>query len=246
MPNLKTPVSMRNPRIIYLAFFILSACTVSRPTDRLSIEVPQASEAITRSLFDSEGRTISEEDISKILNGHILLPESSRVALYHFGRASMSKYYSSYWQDEEFLKLRQTYLDTLVVGLRSSPAVARVSLIPSMLISSEPTITNLRESAVRMQSDVLIIFSIESDIYYKFKAFRKDRAKAFATIETLLLDVRTGIITYSSIITREKLIEKNDNDLDIKETQKRAESEAVILAMSESAKLLKNYFQEAH
>lgn len=219
---------------------LLGACGASRPPAATTLA--QQSDPITSSLFNATDRTISEEDIRRLLDGRIRIPDSARVAVYNLGN-SLNKYYSGYGYNEEYLKLRQQYIDTLTTMLQRSDRIVKTMLMPSILTPRDPTLTNLRESAVRLQADILLIFHITSDIYYNYKLFKKDEAKAFATIETVLLDIRTGVVPHSNIITREKLIVKDRADMDVRETQKRAEQEAVLMALNESGRVVVEYLR---
>lgn len=216
---------------------ILAGCSTTRPVNYgLEPQQTDKQEVITQSLFDSKDRTISEQDIQRLLKGKIIIPDTIRVAVYKYASTSMNRYYSYYWNDEEYLKTQQSYIDTLVEQLKTSDKVKKVIMVPSIMISKYPNITQLRESAVRLQADLLLVFSINSDIYYKYKAFKKNEAKAFATCETILMDTRTGVIPYSSVVTKENLVKKEQEDWTNEETRKRAENGAVILTLIDTGK----------
>lgn len=237
---------MKNLVFAILTLTGLCACSVSQspvaypPYSQLA----QEREPITQSLFESADRTISEADIQRLLDGKIKLPDSARIAIFNFGTNNLNKYYSGYAYDEEYLRFRQNNIDTLIAALQRSPRVAKTLLMPTMMTHANPNLTNLRESAVRLQADMLVIFTTTSDIYYKYKAFKKDQAKAFATIETVLLDIRTSLVPYSDIVTKEELIIKEVTDLDIRETQKRAENAAIMSALTESGNNILAFLNE--
>ena len=218
---------------------LLSNCTATRPSysgpgvTAYGIDKP---EVITKSLFDSKDRTISEEDIQRLLNGSIKIPDTVRVAIFKYSGASINRYYTNYWTDEEYLKTQQSFVDTLVSQIGSASKVRKVIPVPALMASASPNMTQLRETAVRLQADLLIVYSVTSDIYYKYKVFQKNEAKAFATCETILMDTRTGVIPHSSIVTREKLVVKDQQDLSDTETRKKAEKEAVLLTLVETGK----------
>jgi hypothetical protein len=109
------------------------------------------------------------------------------------------------------------------------------------MTNPNPNITQLRETAVRLQADVLIVYSISSDIYYKYRFFQKNQAKAFATCETILMDTRTGVMPHSSVITKEKLVVKEREELTDSETRKKAEREAIVLALIDSGKAVAEF-----
>lgn len=201
-------------------------------------------EVITESLFHSKDQSISEADIQRLLNGEIKIPDTVRVAVYKYASTSVSRYYSYYWNSEEYLKSQQGFQDILVKELEKASKVKKVILVPKIMASAKPNITQLRESAVRLQADLLFVYTVSSDIYNKNRAFQKNEAKAFATCETLLMDTRTGVIPHSSVVTREKLVVKEQEDWDNNEMGKRAENGAISLTLEESGKQAANFLKE--
>lgn len=224
---------------------ILTGCTSTRHMSSYDAEFGQEDQSlITHSLFDSGESRISEPDIKKILDGRIVLPEKLRIAVYKIAGTSTNRYYSYYWRNEEYLKTQQSFMDTITAKLEESGRVVEVIVVPSLMTAPEPNITQMRESAVRLQADVLMVFSIQSDIYYRYRTFQKNEAKAYATCEAILLDNRTGVIPFSSIITREKLVVKESEDWTNEETRKRAENGAVIATLTETGNRVVDYLTE--
>jgi hypothetical protein len=115
-------------------------------------------------------------------------------------------------------------------------------VMPSLVIGTSPNINTLRESAVRMQADALLIFTLYTDVYQKYKAFDKDKVKAYATAEVLLMDVRTGMVTHSNIVTKDRKAQKGDKDLTTAELIKRAQQEAILEVMDEVGLNLNQFF----
>ncbi len=76
--------------------------------------------------------------------------------------------------------------------------------------------------------------------------FKKDEAKAFATCETILMDIRTGVIPHSNIITQENFVRKEDIDLTVDETRKRAETGAVISTLALAGKDLVEFLNQSN
>ena len=174
---------------------LFTNCTTTRPTTSgVTAYGVDPQEVITKSLFDSKDRTISEEDIQRLLSGEIQIPDTVRVALFKYSSTSINRYYTNWWTDEEYLKTQQSFVDTLVSQIGTSSKVKKVIPVPALMTSANPNMTQLRETAVRLQADILVVYSITSDIYYKYKVFQKNQAKAFATCETILMDTRTGVI----------------------------------------------------
>jgi len=194
---------------------------------------------ITHSLFNDKNATISEENIQMILDGYYELPKVLRVALVKLESQQRQRNY--YWANEEYLKTQQSYLELFTEKFKSSQRVTTISVIPDLLISSNPTFVNIRESAVRTQADVVAIFSITNEIYSKYKMFSPDLIKAFATIEFILLDVRTGLIPFSTIVTKDYQSKKQKEDFDDTEARNRVKNEAVLLTINEIGEQLTKF-----
>jgi len=191
-------------------------------------------EPILQSLFDAKDRTISEENIQKLLSGKLKLPDTIRIALFQYSRSPRNRYYYGSYTDEDYLKAQQSFVDTLIGTISKSSKVHKVFLIPSLMISSTPNITSMRETAVRLQADLLLVFSISSDLYYKYRVFSKDEAKAYATTECMLMDIRTALVPFSTIVTKDFYAKKTETDANLEELRKRTERMAIVQTLTET------------
>ncbi len=198
-------------------------------------------EIITQSLFENKESTISEEAIQRLLDGKIKLPDTVRVAVLNLNSTS-SNYNRYYWNNENELKTQREYFELLKSKLESTGKTKRVFLLPKLMTKSNATITQLRESAVRMQADLLLIFHIQSDLYYKYKMFKKNEVKGFATCESLLMDIRTGVIPFSDVTTHDILLKKEDEDFNNEELRKRAIQEASKMTLETLGNDLVDFF----
>ena len=211
-------------------FFMISCGTAKPITTSSGDSFTNQDTLITQSLFNDRNASISEENIQKILEGNYRLPQQLRVAIVRLDNTSQRR---SYWGDEQYLKTQQSYLDLFQEKLKQSARVANVSIIPDLLISKSPSFTTIREAAVRMQADVVVIYTINSDLYSKYKFFSKPDIKAFATTQLIMLDVRTGLIPFSSIVTKDALSQKTKEELDNTEAANRIQNEAVLLTIND-------------
>jgi hypothetical protein len=185
---------------------------------------------ILRSHFSDKNATISEDDIQKVLNGSLKLPEKLRVAIVKLENPNKS--YSA-WNDEDYIKLQQLYMERFTNILQDCKRVAKISLVPGLLAGYSPSMAQLREVAVRMQADVVVVFTTQNDLYARYRLFSKTKYKAFATTQLLLMDVRTGLVPFTQIATRDFLSEKEAADAELSETRNRAQREAVKLTIDE-------------
>lgn len=228
-------------------FFILTAMVAVSCSTPRQISMPNEyayvnnDPPITKSLFEDQSSTISEENIQKILDGNYNLPQNLRVAFVKLeSNQNQGRYY---WSDEEFLKSQQRYLDLFIEKLKNSARVKSISTIPDLLISKNPTFTNIREAAVRTQSDIVVVYAIESDLYSQYKLFTKPTIKAFATTQLIILDVRTGLVPLTTIVTKDFQDKKNDRDLSDSEATNRIKNEAVLLTIEEIGKQITSFLE---
>jgi hypothetical protein len=188
------------------------------------------------SLFPSDKNVLGEEAIQKILTSKFTMPNTIKIALFRLQDTQQQqaiRYYGyGYWRSEEYLKIQQTYIDTLSGEISRSDRVIEVASIPSVLTPKDPSLPIIRETAVRLQADTLMVLKLTTDVYEKSRLFQSSQAKAFCTCEGFLLDVRTGLIPFSKIITRDYLATEDKTDANFTETMVRAQKEAALLALT--------------
>jgi hypothetical protein len=226
---------MKPTFLLILLIALTTACSTSRRFDSSSTaSAPSLDTLITQSLFSDRASTISEENIQRILDGSYKLPQQLRVAMVRLeSTPQLKRYYWNYWADEQYLKTQQSYLDLFTDKFKQSARVTKLSTVPDLLVSKTPSFTNIREAAVRMQADIVVIYAITSDIYSKYRLFTKTDLKAFATTQLIILDVRTGLIPFSTIVTKDYLSQKRKEELDYAEAASRVQNEAVLLTINE-------------
>jgi len=234
---------MKNKLTILVTACCLTGC-VSAKRPVMSSAAYQAQPQLESSLFPSDQAILSDGAIKQILSSKVELPKEAKLAVMKFptSNSAAARYYGSYyWREEEYLKTEQHYSETLSATLSASKRIAEVTHLPSLLVPKAASIPLLREATVRMQADLLLVFRISSDTYYKYTLFAKDQVKAYSTCEAVLLDVRTGIVPFTRVITREKLMKKNSSDLDLTETMRKAETEASVDALKMVAEELASF-----
>jgi len=226
---------MRYIILATLIVTIISGCSTYHPATAFDSPMPTEKPTLTQSLFSSDNAVLSDEAIKKILSSSIEIPKGSNIAIMKMPsqkRGALRYYGSYYWRSEDFLKTQQKYIDTVSAQLKANKDVSTVTVLPSLLTPKRATIPLLREAAVRLQSDLVLVFQIDSDTYHQSKLFSRDKIKAYCTCEAVLLDVRTGVIPFTAIVTKESIEQKTSSDFDISETMRRAETKAVLLSLN--------------
>jgi hypothetical protein len=225
-----------------IAGILLSGCRSmpSAVTPIMATSDYAAKEPIATSLFPSDQAVLGDEAVARILSSKVELPAKAKLALMRFPQTRGSRYYgayygSYYWRDEDYIKLQEGQVGALEKALLASEHIAEVVPLPTLMTPNRVSIPVLREAAVRMQAELLLVFRIESDTYSKYRAFAKDTVKAYSTCELVLLDVRTGLVPFTRVVTRERLEAKQSTDLDLSETMRRAEQASAIEALKAAA-----------
>lgn len=230
-----------------LLFFLASlltliSCTTSRSLGAGHYGYSKTDPPLTKSLFNDKNATISEENIQKILDGSYSLPEELRISIVKLDGDERERRY--YWSDETYLKSQQAYLDKFMTIFSQSDRTKSMASIPDILISNNPTFTSIRESAVRTQADIVVIYSINSDIYSRFKLFSKSDIKAFATTQLIILDVRTGLIPFTTIVTRDIQSKRQKEELNDNEAASRIKNEAILLTIEAIGRQLEAFLKK--
>jgi len=234
-------MKMRTP-VILIGWLAATLCGCQTPApqhagpyDSLAF-IGRKETPLEGSLFPSDQAVLSDEAISRVLAGKVELPPRTRVAIIKFPDSRL--YSRHYWSDEDFVKVQQQHIDALSTALQGTPQIQHVVPLPSLMTPEKASIPVLREAAVRVQADLLLVFRIGSDTYSKYRLFARDKVKAYSTCELVLLDVRTGVVPFTSVMTRERIEEKTASDLDFAETMRRAEQQAAVDALRSSAEEL--------
>ncbi len=226
-------------RAAYLVLCVLLLCAMgawaagAKESQATSTDY-QERPTLQTSLFQSDKGLMDDQSIQKVLASKFELPARIKIALYRMPESQQQaiRYYGyGYWRSETYLKIQQGFIDSMVMGISKSARVLEVAPLPSMLTPKDPTIPAIRETAVRLQADMLMVFRLTSDVYEKYRLFQSNQAKAYCTCEGVLLDIRTGLIPFSRTITKEYLATKEPADANFNETMARAEKEAAMLAL---------------
>jgi hypothetical protein len=183
----------------------------------------QKSEVLTESLFKEDQKVISNEDIARILNSPIQINLHAKVAIVRAGRLP-------HWfgWSEDFTRMNRQIDEQLMTKLKSASRVRDAVYLPTMAMPQELSIPHLRQAAARFQSDMVLVYRTFSRTYERQRFFsNNDETRAYATLEALLIDTRTGVIPFSTIVTEDFSATRTRKDVDFNETVAKAEQQAI-------------------
>jgi hypothetical protein len=201
---------------------------------------------ISASLVKDDKALLSEEAIRALLESRIKIPDRAKLAvlpLGHTGTHGEDRWWGRGQREADFPQQKKAYLEALEGPLSETGRFTEITHVPAMMLPPEPSLTRLREAAALMQAELLLVYSTRSQLvtWESTVIFIRDEVRALASIELILLDVRTGVVPYAETFHAEHLEKERSKDLSIVETQRRAERKATLLVMARAAEGLKRF-----
>jgi len=221
---------MRRTAICIVGLVVAGCGNVSTRPDYMVSKKYQAREALSASLFPADQAALSNEAIEKILSAKIVLPAKARLAVVRIVPGG----HRWWWLDEPD-SVDRDIAEGFLAKLRACDRLADVSFLPSLMLPKKQTIPYLREAAARYQADLLLIYRSASRTYRKSRFLAADETRAYCTVEAVLLDVRTGVVPFTSVATQEYTTKASPEDVGFADTMRRAERKAFGQAMDRIA-----------
>jgi hypothetical protein len=175
-------------------------------------------ESLQESLFKGDQAVLSDQDIARILGTQLILTDRHRLAILSLSSINL-------WS-EDLADTEAKNFDNLLQLLKSSPQLTEVRFLPSLLVPEKRTVPYLREAAARIQADLLFVYTARIQSYRRDRFLKSDEVRAQCVAESVVLDVRTGIVVHTARATENIAMKKAPADLNFSETIARAQSEA--------------------
>jgi hypothetical protein len=195
------------------------------------------SDRLQESLFKGDQAVLSNQDIDRILTARITLADRHRLAVVGLN----SRY--AWAQDIANIETRNS--EQLLKALGSIPQFTQVRLLPTLLIPERRTVPYLREAAARFQADLLFVFSTRVRAFERNRLLGTDEVNAESMAESVLLDVRTGIVIHSAEASEAVSARKAPGDLNFSQTVAKAETEATGKALLKLAEAVLSFVSTA-
>lgn len=119
-----------------------------------------------------------------------------------------------------------------------------MSILPSILTPNKPDIPTLRETGVRLQADGFLVVRISTGLLQNVRVLKRDQYRAFATVEAVLVDVRTGALPFTAVSTQQRTGTEGEEDLTSTEARLRLEREAAVAALQDVGRQLSVFLGE--
>lgn len=188
-------------------------------------------------LFAADKALISDVEIARILDTEIQLPATFRIGLVYLSHERVQDGRSTgYLRKYDWPLVNEAFN-----VLQENEKVYDVSYLPQLLLPKQVSAGNLRSAAARYQADWIFVFQTSTQIITRNPLLSVNKARAYCQAECMVLDVRTGLIAFSSRSRISITKEENDEEWSLAETVGRTEQEAIEEAMSLNVKKLVSY-----
>lgn len=235
---------MKNLLLAAFCMVLMNGCstvaTVHRPDDyyRSQPVTPQSGAEDAGQLFSDQDSGMSDKDIERILNYRVKLPPKNRVAIL---RMSTDNYWQFYSND--FAQLSDSIASGFIEELGKSSRIYDASYLPGMLVPDKRTVPFLRAAAARYQADLLLVYRNACRSFEKYKLVLANETRMYCTVEAVLLDVRSGIVPFTVVSSKESSSHQRDADTNFRETIAKAEMEAIAKCLNEVARSINEFLK---
>jgi hypothetical protein len=203
---------MGNKILIALMGLSMSACVSTQKNyEYMSDSNYQSKPGLSESLMNDDEQ-YSEASIQEVLNRKIVMPKKITLAVLKLNASGSGG---------DFQILDQEIADQFYKLTNWGKRVQSIVPIPQVMLSSQVNLKSIRQSAVRLQADAVVIIKPMSYGDWKFD-FLDKKAKGITTLEVLVLDTRTGLIPYTSLVSESAEILKAEEDFGTSEFVSRA------------------------
>lgn len=227
--------------IVLLASGCTGVSTTSRPDSYYAeADLAQTASLPVSSLFSSDSDVLSDEDIRRIIAHRYKPQNQNRIGVITTGQ--------NYWYgwSDELARAGSDVQSRLIDTLRASPLIYDASYLPSLLVPEKKTVGHYREAASRYQADLLLTYRASCRTYEKYRFLSPDKSRSYCNIEAVLLDTRTGIVPFTTLVSRGFSALKSESDLNIRETMRKAELAAVSEALEMVGKEVAGFLSGFH
>jgi hypothetical protein len=188
-------------------------------------------------LFPEDEQVLSDAAIQRALAARVTLPASTRVVVVPLDRGRRW-----YWSDD-LNTLSDETARRLTATLEASERIREADLLPALLTTRRATVPQLRAAGARSQADLLVLYRVETRTFQRRAFLAPVETRAYSNLEALLLDVRTGLIPFSTVVSANFEAEKTREEHDASETRRHAELQAVGAALEQLGREVRTFLE---
>ncbi len=224
-------------KLIFAGFmFGLVGCSTAQKNYEYMQSADYQKKPLLRQSLINASEPLNETAVQKILASKVAFPKSINLAIVRL---------SDSYDGLDFQMIDQEIADKFYNKANWGNRVQSIIPVPQVMIAKPTTLSSLRQAAVLLQADALLIIKPMSYSDWKFQWFENDKAKGTTSLEVLLLDTRTSVVPYTSIVTETSEILKDKADYDNHELMDRAKKASENKALLQVAPAVQKFMTKA-
>ena len=184
---------------------------------------------------------VADSTIEQLLNYHVQLPDRVAIGVLHLPGARARRW----WESTAGAELTQVLADTIAAAFAQTARVSRAVPLPGVLVAERPTVAALREGAARVQVHVLAVYRPSCRLFQRTPVVGVTQYRSECTIEATVLDTRSGVLPFTTIVTRDAITTRVREDFDVSGTERRVQRQALITGGVEMAARIGAYVSAA-
>lgn len=182
---------------------------------------------------------LNESDIVRLVNDSSAIATNKRIAISAIVETSnQDKYY--YYPKKSASEIEFKWISDSIVKAEMSTISGSIWIkqLPATLIPSGSGFDHYREAAARLRANILLLYKIDANIYENVKMFSKNTVMAISTIEFITLNVSSGTITASEVVSKKVKIQQQEDETS-EAMINRAKTMAIIEGLKEGIQKIK-------
>lgn len=227
----------RFARIFALAILALTVgcATAKKDYDYMSGPAYQHRPQLRQSLINGS-EPLSEAAVQKILSSKVVLPKMINLAIVRLDDSA---------DGLDFQTVDKEVAEKFYAKSNWGSRVQSIIPVPQVMLSKPVTLIGLRQAAALLQADALLIIKPVSYGDWKFQLFEDNKAKGITSLELLLMDTRTSVVPYTSVITETAEVSKDRGEYSDYELTARAKKESETKALMQVPSAIQKFISKA-
>ncbi len=226
----------------FLSFVLICLCaalsvncsSAHKDFDHMTTKEYNTRPTLRQSLVNGS-EPLSETAVQKILSSKISFPKQVSLAIVRLSETDDGLDFQTIDQD-----LSEKFYNKTNWG----PRVQSIIPVPQVMLASPVTLIGLRQAAALLQADALLIIKPVSYGDWKFKWLEANKAKGITSLEILLLDTRTSVVPFTSLVTETAEISKDSSEYTNDELTSRAKKASEVKALLQVAPAVQKFFSK--
>jgi hypothetical protein len=224
---------MRTLLAILAAAAIVGCASKHKDFDHMDTDEYRSRPQLEQALV-SANEPLTEAAVQKLLASRVALPKNINLAIVRLSEAG----------GLDFQTLDEDVAERFYGRAAWGGRIQSIIPMPQMMVPKPITLASLRQAAVLLQADALLIVKPTSYADYKFR-FGENKAKGITSLEVILLDTRTSAVPFTSLITESAEILKNQEEYSNYELMARARKASEAKALTQIPVAVQKFLSKA-